>query len=280
MNNLPHSAGQRKAIELAEQLALFPQVAAVALGGSRSSGAHDPESDIDLYVYTEEEIPLVKRATIVDESGGSIRGDLNLPYWGGVNMWIDAASGITVDCMYFDSRWMEEEVARVLDAHHPSLGYSTCFCRTVQQSIVLYDPRGWFQALQARSKHEYPGALRRNIIAHNHPVLRTIISSYLYQIQNAVRRNDIVSINHRVAALLASYFDIVFALNRVLHPGEKRLLALAHKECPLLPRAMDDDVAAVVTATAAGKGDLIRHLNTLLDRLDELLTNADAFPKS
>ncbi len=280
MSTSPGSPGHRKANELAEQFAIFPQVAAVALGGSQSSGSADVGSDIDLYVYTEKEIPLAEQAALIKRSGGATRSELNLPYWGGVNMWIDAVTGITVDCMYFGTDWIEEQVARVMDKHQPSLGYSTSFCRTVKQSIVLYDPRGWFQALQARSRQDYPEPLRHNIIAHNHPVLRSIMSSYLYQIENAVRRSDSVSINHRVAALLASYFDIVFALNRVLHPGEKRLLAFARNECPMLPTEIDEDVTAVLFATAAAKNDVVHHLNRLLDRLDELLVSADAFPRS
>ncbi len=46
-------------------------------------------------------------------------------------------------------------------------------------------------------------------------------ASYLDQIKLAVKRNDPISVNHRIAAFMASYFDIIFALNKVYHPGEK-----------------------------------------------------------
>jgi uncharacterized protein DUF4037/nucleotidyltransferase-like protein len=274
-----HSSAQRRARELATQFAAFPQVAAVALGGSQVSDAADADSDIDLYVYTRAEIPLAARATLIEQAGGAIRANLSLPYWGAGDLWIDAATGITVDSMYFDVAWMDEQITRVVEAHQASLGYSTCFWRTVRQSRVLYDPRGWFQALQRRSQQDYPEALRRNIIAHNHPVLRTIMPSYLHQIENAVRRDAAVSVNHRVAALLASYFDIVFALNRVLHPGEKRLIALVHSQCTLLPTAMEADVAAVLAAAGTASDGVVAHLRRLLDRLDELLIGAGFDPQ-
>jgi predicted nucleotidyltransferase len=128
------SAGLRKADELAARFAALPQVTAVALGGSQSSGAADAESDIDLYVYTEAEIPQTAQAALIEQSGGATRADLDLPYWGGVNMWIDAASGVTVDCIHFGAAWMEQQIAHALDQHRPSLGYSTCFARAVRSA--------------------------------------------------------------------------------------------------------------------------------------------------
>lgn len=177
----PVSSPRERAGGLAARLARLPEVAAVALGGSQASGAADAESDIDLYVYTSSDIAPEKQKMLIDESGGAVRADIGLPYWGGVSVWIDAPTGIAIDCMYFATEWIEAEVARVMEAHEPSLGCSTCFCRTVATSHGLYDPNGWLAALQARCAGTYPEPLRQNIIAHNHPVLRGIITSYLYR---------------------------------------------------------------------------------------------------
>jgi hypothetical protein len=107
-------------------------------------------------------------------------------------------------------------------------------------------------------------------------VLRAVIPSYLRQVEKALWRGDLVSVNHRLAALLASYFDIVFAYNRVLHPGEKRLVEQAGRLCPRLPVDMVDDVHAALRAAGDGSPDLLARLNRLLDRLDALLK--DEFP--
>lgn len=280
MSTAEHGPGLRRARELAALFAAYPEVVAVAMSGSQSSGAADAESDIDLCVYTTAGLPSSATAAVIERSGGATRIELDMPYWGGANLWVDVTTGMMVDAMFLSTGWIEQQIARVMEAHEASLGYSTSFCRTVAQSRVLYDPRGWLGALQARSRQQYPEALRRSIIAHNHPVLRTIMTSYLAQIEYAVRRADIVSVNHRVAALLASYFDIVFALNRVLHPGEKRLLAFAQRECAQLPAAMHEDIGAVLSAAGAASDEVLVQLGRLLDRLDELLAAAGCDPRT
>ncbi len=126
---------------LAQRYAELPQVEAVALAGSQTAGVADHDSDIDLYVYVNADIP-------------------------------------------------------------------------------------------------HPEELRRAIIAKNYPLPRRNLSSYRHQLERIVARNDWVSGHHRVAALLASYFDILFAVNRLLHPGEKRLAAFAEKNCKLVPVGM------------------------------------------
>ncbi len=271
--------------ELADRIAgLFaqlPQVEAVALGGSQtvrapssqspSRWSSDAASDIDLYVYTRADISLSVRQAIVGQAGGASQASLGLMYWGSGDEWFDARSGIEVDIVYFDADWMAGQIDRVVEQHQASLGYSTCFWHTIRQSRAFHDPNGWLAALQEQCRQAYPEGLRRNIMVLNHPVLRTVIPSYYHQIGKAVKRKDLISINHRLAALFASYFDLLFAFNRVLHPGEKRLVSHALTGCQKLPEGLAADIAAVLAASPAGDPALLVHLTRLLDRLDSLL---------
>jgi hypothetical protein len=199
---------------------------------------------------------------------------MGLTYFGPGDEWIDAATGIHVDAVYFDADWMAAQVRRAVVEHAPSLGYSTAFWHTVRTSQPFYDRHGWLSDLQATAAAPYPEALRRAIVAYNHPILRGTLSSYRAQLVKALARGDLVSVNHRLAALLAGYFDILFAVNRVPHPGEKRLMARAEALCATLPPDMAADVTATLTAAGAAPGEMLGHLDRLLDRLDEWLSIA------
>jgi hypothetical protein len=264
-------------LELATRLAgLFvplPEVEAVALGGSRGAAGvgTDEASDIDVYVFTRAGIPLAARREIVEAAGGATRADLGMTFWGPGDEWLHAPTGIHVDAIYFDAAWMEEQVDRVLVRHEASLGYTTCFWHTVRGSVALEDPQGWLAALQARCAVSYPEELRRNVVARNHPVLREVLPAYANQLAKAARRGDLVSVNHRLAGLLASYFDILFAVNRVPHPGEKRLVEAALASCGRLPEGMAADVADVLRTATTDLPGLAARVDHLLDRLDALL---------
>jgi GNAT superfamily N-acetyltransferase len=271
-NTTPHLALARS---LAARFAALPQVVAVAVGGSLAAGsataaAVDAGSDLDLYVFTREAVPLPARQALVAAFGAS-RADLGLAFWDPGDEWIHADTGIEVDVVYWDTRWIADQVARVLVRHEASVGYSTCFWRTVRDALPLADADGWLARLQASARCPYPEALVPAIVAQNHPLLRGVIPAYRAQIGKALRRGDLVSVNHRVAALLASYFDVLFALNRVAHPGEKRLVAKARAECALLPEGFEESVTAMLAASASGDEGLLARLDALADGLDALL---------
>ncbi len=258
---------QRVANQFAEQA----EVEAIALSGSFSGSHTDAASDIDLYVYTSSDISLEIREKIVSRSGGASHANIGLNFWGPGDEWFDAATGIEVDIIYFDIRWMADQISRVMLDYHPSLGFSTCFAFTVQHSQVFYDPNRWLAGLQEICQQPYPEPLREKIITHNHPVLREIIPSYFFQLEKAVKRGDLVSVNHRLAGLFASYFDIIFALNWELHPGEKRMLEKAITRCEKLPANMETNIVAVLKNCVQGDAIFLADVAKLLDHLDRLL---------
>jgi hypothetical protein len=174
--------------------------------------------------------------------------------------------------MYRSPAWIEAQLDRVLLRHQASVGYSTCLVHNVLHSQPLYDRDGWFAGLQAKAAQPYPEPLRRAIVAKNHPVLRSTLSSYVHQIALALAREDHVSVNHRISALLASYFDILFAVNRLPHPGEKRLVAYVSANCAQRPPHFQTQVNELLLAVApAGRTDVFDKVNDLLDGLDDLL---------
>jgi len=254
---------------IAARFAAIREVEAVVLAGSRLAQFADGQSDVDLYVYASEIVPTSSRAEI---ARGVRRSEIGNSFWEPGDEWIDGETGIGVDVMFRTTRWIEDQLDRVLQRHEASVGYSTCFWYNVRNSRALFDRAGWFKALHERAGQPYPEQLKRAIVAKNHPILRDTMSSYLHQIDLALERHDPISVNHRTAAMLASYFDIVFAVNGQPHPGEKRLLQFAQALCAKLPTGMEGRVGAVLSALPGG---LVPDLaNTMLDGLDDLLRGA------
>ncbi len=253
---------------IAARYSALPQVEAVVLAGSHTTQVSEPDSDIDLYVYWHAEVPMEERGVIAETS--AIHVEVNNQFWEPGDEWIDEATGIHVDVMFRHTRWIEEQLERVLGRHEASVGYSTCLWHNVITSKLLFNRNGWFATLQANSKQPYPDELRHRIVAKNYPILRDTVSSYLNQIRSAVRRCDKVSVNHRITAFLASYFDIIFAINRLPHPGEKRILQIVEAQCKELPTKMRDQVHNLLTASSS-EDAVIGYADALTDGLDELL---------
>jgi Domain of unknown function (DUF4037) len=228
---------------------------------------------VDLDVYASATIALDQRSALAAELADSVAPvEIGNDFWEPGDEWTERSSGIALDIMYRTPQWIEDQLDRVLVRHEASLGYTTCFWHAVYVSHALYDPTSWYAHLQERAQIPYPEPLRRAILAKNYPVLRQIRSSYANQMASAMTRHDAVSLNHRVAALLASYFDVLFALNRVLHPGEKRLVNYAERTCAQQPEHMADDVVALIQELGAlDPGVVSQRVTTLLSRLDTLL---------
>jgi predicted nucleotidyltransferase len=257
-------------LEIAAAYGALPGVVAVALAGSMTAGTADAGSDADLYVYasTMPPVPLRKavaaRFAQVSEVGNAV--------WEPGDEWLDERTGRQVDVIYRTPAWIEDHLDRVLVRHEASTGYSTCFWHNVLHSTPLVDPSGWFGQLQDQARQPYPAALQQAIVAKNHPILQQALSSYLHQIKRAVARDDAISVQHRVTALLASYFDILFAVNELPHPGEKRQLRYALERCGKLPPGMETAISGLLSIPAAPTTPtIIGRVDALVDGLDTLL---------
>lgn len=259
----------RAAARIAAAFAREPAVVAVAWGGSWTTGAAGSGSDIDLYVYADPEVSVAVRAGIASrfaEPGSEV--ELDNRFWETGDEWRDAESGLWIDLMFRSPAWAEDQLARVLDRHEASIGYTTSIWHNVRTSRALVDREGWFGRLQRSAERPYPEDLRRAIVEKNHPILGAIHSSYRAQIAKAIDRADLVSVNHRTAAFLASYFDILFALNRVPHPGEKRVMEHAEALCPVRPARLRDQIQALLTSPGPG---ILAEIDALIVELDRLL---------
>jgi catechol 2,3-dioxygenase-like lactoylglutathione lyase family enzyme/predicted nucleotidyltransferase len=234
----------------------LPQVVAVVLAGSRSAATSDPESDFDLYVYTLRDVPVAFRRALLGDSA-----EIDNRFWEPGDEWTESSTGTQIDIMYRSPEWTEGQLDRALVRQEAALGYTTCFWYNVIHSKALFDPRGWYGQLQQRAHVPYAEGLRRAVVMKNWPVLRRNHSSYRRQIELALNRGDAVSVQHRVTALLASFFDVWFAVERQPHPGEKRLLSHLAEPWVSHVRALLD----------AQPKTLLTHIDSLLDPLDARL---------
>ncbi len=210
--------------KLWNEFAALSEVEAIALGGSRASSNYDKKSDYDLYIYCETIPCEAVRREILEQCCQYM--EIGNSFW---ELEDDCTlkNGIDIDILYRNIDSFTEEVSSVVEKHIAHNGYTTCMWHNLLNSKVLYDERGRFTALKERFSVPYPAQLKHNIVQQNMRLLTGNLPSYDSQIKKAVGRGDLVSANHRTAAFLESYFDIIFALNEMTHPGEKRMVQYA-----------------------------------------------------
>lgn len=219
----------------------FNEVKAIAIGGSSMAKTADKSSDIDMYVFVDKDIPLEKRENLIKKfsSKYEVGGD----YFGAGDEFFVDGMNQQLDVMYWNRDWFENTVRNIWEKHQASNGYSTCFLHTLNIFNIIHDTGNWLQGLKDKLKTPYPEELSQNIIKRNMMLMKDKpFASYYEQIEKAIKRGDENSVNHRIAAFMASYFDILFAKNKILHPGEKRLVQFAKTNCKTLPEMFEENI--------------------------------------
>lgn len=245
----------------------FNEVEAIAIGGSSAAHTSDNISDIDVYVFVNKEISVPLREEIVKKYSSNY--EVGGEYFGaGDEFFVDKLNR-QLDVMYWNVDWFNSVVQNVWEKHYPSNGYTTCFLYTLKNFQILYDKSGWLKSLQEQLNTPYPPELKQNIIKRNLMLMKDKpFASYYEQIKKALTRNDFVSVNHRISAFLASYFDVIFALNETLHPGEKRLINYAKENCKILPVNFEENINKLLKETDT---NILKILDNIIDSLRKIL---------
>lgn len=250
------------------EFAALPEVEAIALGGSRAGADYDDKSDYDLYIYCTG-IPyesmrkrILEKCCQYMEIGNSfweLEDDCTLK------------DGVDIDIMYRNIEDFSQTIYSVVEEHIAYNGYTTCMWHNLLHSRILYDKNGKLESLQNKYRISYPDELRDNIIHKNLRLLTGNLPSYDVQIKKAFARKDMVSVNHRTAAFLESYFDIIFAMNKLTHPGEKRMAENAKKQAKILPAAFEENLDKLLQNLFVDSDKAVQTLGEMITELEKVI---------
>ena len=255
------------------ELAALEEVEAIALGGSRAGQEYDEKSDYDVYLYIKKPISEETRFTILSKYCSRI--EISNHFWELEDNCV-LNNGTDLDLLYRSLPDFSREVASVTEQFQAHNGYTTCMGHNLIHSRILYDEEGKLEALQKKHSIPYPPQLKNNIIEQNMKLVRYGLPCFENQILKAAARNDLNSVNHRTAEFMASYFDVLFALNEQTHPGEKRLTALCKKHCRLLPKNFEENIETLFSSLFSDPEQIRQALDRIITELEALLKTQQA----
>lgn len=249
------------------EFAALSKVEAIALGGSRADLYYDEKSDYDLYIYCTE-IPYESARKRILENCCQYM-EIGNSFW---ELEDDCTlkDGTDIDILYRNIDNFSQTIHSVVEEHTAYNGYTTCMWHNLLHSRILFDKNGKLENLQNKYRIPYPEELRDNIIRKNLRLLSGNLPSYDIQIKKAFARKDMVSVNHRVAAFLESYFDIIFAMNRLTHPGEKRMVKYAKERADILPADFEENLDSLFQSMFVDSERAVQTLGEMIAELKKL----------
>lgn len=256
---------------LFSELSALDAVEAIALGGSRAGTSFDEKSDYDVYVYCTAPIAEALRREILSKYCSVM--EIGNHFWEYEDN-CQLHNGVDIDLLYRELDTFTDGVAEVVELHQAHNGYTTCMWHNLKSCKIIFDRNGRLADAKKRFDVPYPEALRENIIRRNFALLSNAMPAYPHQIEKAVLRGDRVSVLHRTTAFLESYFDIVFALNRLTDPGEKRLIALCKANCTILPDQFEENLNQLFENLYHDPASISRNIQSIVTELKKAMDKA------
>lgn len=232
---------------LFERFKTIPEVEAIVLGGSRGKQQGDELSDYDIYVYTTKPIDVEIRKKIINPSVSLM--EYNHQFFETEDDGI-LNNGVGIEFIYRNLADFKSMMVRLFEGQ-VNRGYSTCFLDNLLTTKIIYDPKGAYKLLQDTYRFKDKTALYQQVIQQNIPLLYGTQPNYVDQIEKTVKRGDIVAINHRLTEYFSLFFDTLFAINRINHPGEKRMLEKA-LTLPKQPKNLKEIMKKILNNPTSG----------------------------
>ena len=252
--------------EFSDEAIKTNDIDAIVLSGSKTSLINDEMSDYDIYIYSKERVNIETRKNFAEKYASYC--EIGNDYFEYGDEFI--INDICFDFMYRDLHFAQNEINYIWRKCNSKIGYTTAFLYNIKNSKIIYDKDSKFQNLQNELNNKYPDKLKENIINKNLAVMKDKkCASFFEQLEKAIKRKDIISVNHRIAAILSSYFDILFALNKELHPGEKKLIKYVYKLCKLIPENFEKDIKNIVACEL--NENILENINCLIKNLKKII---------
>lgn len=185
--------------ELCKEFSQLEQVEAIALGGSRAGQDYDQNSDYDVYVYLNASIDEATRLKILSKYCSHM--EIGNQFW---ELEDDCVlnNGIQIELIYRSLESFEQELNSTVFQHKAQNAYTTCMWHNLLHSKILYDPNGHYASLQKTYQIPYPQELKKHIIERQLLLLDQAMPAFSHQIEKAIKRQDLLSMNHRTSEFL------------------------------------------------------------------------------
>jgi len=232
-------AVERLVTQVAAAFEPHAEVEAVALDGSLATGSADSSSDADFGVYLSSS-PAPEREC---EIRSRIQPTLPIVLGAGIFKTHDiliTPGGLRADISYYLAPAAEEAIHGALIQPSPALVRTSDLCALIRDSRILFDRTGWLKKMQEITSGPYPEALRTSIMARHWQMLAHPVSSFQQQMCISAARGDLPGWRYYSDLFITSYFQIVFAANRVLNSNRKRLMEIARRSCAVLPANFEE----------------------------------------
>ena len=236
----------------------------IALGGAHAKGVEDAESDLDLYVFARDILPNAERASLTRQASGNVS---NVVSWGDDAEFTQAGTdfhyqGQKIECWLRHADMISASVAecrrgivkREFVTWTTTGFYNHCVLSDLFHMVPLEDPAG----MLARWQHEvavYPSELRQAIVEQHLSAAHFWPDNFHYL--SAIERCDLIYVTGIVQQVVHNLIQVLFALNRVYFPGDKKL-DVAIRHLSLKPERTEERLQRLVFPGAQPTQELLR----------------------